>query len=317
MLYYIYNSFFGEASMNSYCRVLKTDMEVEPFVDGILKIEGEDYKREAINNIAAAERNLILYDSAPTLTHRDCRDFKYRDNATRESLRIRIVEELEKFERPDIDDMIALGTGGAKPQTKVCAKKKLYYIVGPPASGKSTIANKIADATGSYILDSDYAKRKLPEYTNQIGAASLVHEESDALIFNYPSKNLLDCCIRNEYNIIIPKIGHNIQKIIDFCKKMKLIGYSPYLISVDLDREKATQRAYTRYVETHRYVPLSLIFDGYGNQPTLNYFKLKQRNDGLFDGFAQITTDVPKGANPILLEQKNLLSLKKIFGGEA
>jgi adenylate kinase family enzyme len=290
-------------------------MEVEPFVDGILKIKGEDYKRDAINNIAAAERNLILYDSTPTLTHKDFRDFKYRENDTREILRTRIVQELIDTERTDSDDLISLGVGGAKPKTKVIAKKKLYYIVGPPASGKSTVANEIADATGSYILDSDYAKRKLPEYTNQIGAASLVHEESDALIFNYKNKNLLDYCIENDYNIIIPKIGHNIQKISEFCKAMKSIGYSPYLISVDLDREKATQRAYNRYVQTHRYVPLSLIFDGYGNQPTLNYFKLKQRNNGIFNGFAQITTDVPKGEKPILLEQKNLPSLKKIFGG--
>lgn len=302
--------------MNPYCRLLKKDIDIECFVDGILKINGMESKRVAINKIAAAERNLNGYDSACTLTHEDYRDFQYRDEKVRETLRMQIVQELESLERLDSDDSITLGTGGAKPKTKISAKKKLYYIVGPPASGKSTVANKIADVTGSYILDSDYAKRKFPEYENQIGGAALVHEESDRLIFSYENGNLLDYCIKNEYNIIIPKIGHNILKIKGFCQKMKQIGYDPYLISVDLDRVKATQRAYTRYVETNRYVPLSLIFDGYGNQPTLNYFKLKQQNNDLFNGFAQITTDVPKGATPILLEQKNLTQFKKIFGGE-
>lgn len=302
--------------MNPYCRLLNKDIDIERFVDGILMINGMESKRIAINKIAVAERILNGYDYACTLSNEDYRDFQYFDERVRETLRMQIVQELEALERLDSDDSITLGTGGAKPKTRINAQKKLYYIVGPPASGKSTVANKIADATGSYILDSDYAKRKFPEYENRIGGATLVHEESDKLIFSYENGNLLDYCIKNEYNIIIPKIGHNIQIIREFCQKMKQIGYEPYLISVDLDRVKATQRAYTRYVETNIYVPLSLIFDGYGNQSTLNYFKLKQQNNNLFNGFAQITTDVPKGVTPILLEQKNLAQLKKIFGGE-
>lgn len=139
--------------------------------------------------------------------------------------------------------------------------------MGPPASGKSGVSSKIADIYGCYILDSDYAKRKLPEYNNQIGAASLVHEESDALVFG--DNGLMDRCVAMKNNVVIPKIGWNMKSVLDMCKSLKSAGYKVYLISVDLDRQKATQRAYNRFIKTKRYVPLSLVFDNYGNQPTL------------------------------------------------
>ena len=301
--------------MSTYCRELNTDKEVECFVDGVLKIDDVKEKRDAINNIAAAERNMKDYKSFPTLTHMDNRDFEYRTDVIREDIRKQILNELINNKRLDNDDDIIFGKGGAAPAVDILSEHKVFYIIGPPASGKSGVANKIADAVGAYVLDSDFAKRKLPEYKNQISSASLLHEESDALIFNYERGNLLDHCIVNKYNIVIPKIGHNLESICSFCKGLKEIGYEVFLISVDLDRTKATQRAYYRFIETERYVPLSLIFDGYSNQPTLNYFKIKQSYRECFSGFGQISTDVARGKNPILLEEENLEVLKLIFGG--
>lgn len=302
--------------MADICRVLNKDIEVECFVDGILEITEEKEKRRAINAITAAERNIRGYSFVPTLTHEDNRDFAFRDRNKREELRKQIINELINQPQLDNDDHIVLGKGGARPLCgESLAEKKAYYIIGPPASGKSGIASKVANLYGAYILDSDYAKRKLPEYENQIGAASLVHEESDSLIFNYQQGNLLEYCIQNEYNIVIPKIGHNIDKVLQFCSALKKIGYEVFLISVDLDRQQATKRAYYRYMESKRYVPLALIFDAYGNQPTITYFKIKQKNvdTQIFNGFAQISTDVRKGELPILEEEENMPELKKIW----
>jgi hypothetical protein len=305
--------------MNGYCRILKTDLEIEPFVDGVLQIENEDTKRIAINKIGEAERNKIDYEEYPTLTCKDYRDFGYRDNKERIKLRKSIVNELINMQRLGNDDELEFGKGGAKPNTNLSSQKKAFYIIGPPAAGKSGIANKIADEVGAYILDSDYAKRKLPEFKNQISSASLVHEESDALIFNYKGEgeNLLKYCIESNYNIVIPKIGNDINKILSFCSSLKeYFEYSIFLISVDLDRAKATMRAYNRYMETKRYVPLALIFDGYGNEPTLNYFKIKQQKTDIFSGYAQISTDVPLNQSPSLKEVENMEFLVKLFGGE-
>lgn len=302
--------------MEPCCRVLDSDIEVGYFVDGILKIRKTIEKREAINSIAAAERNIRGYEYVPTLTHRDNRDFEYRDDQVRVKLRESILEELENQKRLENDDNIVLGLGGAAPLSDIKAEKRAFYIIGPPAAGKSGIASKVADLFGAYILDSDYAKRKLPEYTNQIGSASLVHDESSALIFDLADGNLLGFCVERNYNIVIPKIGHKINSVCDFCRTLTKVGYEVYLISVELDREKATQRAYYRYKDTQRYVPLALIFDGYSNQPTLNYFKIKQQYRDIFSGFAQISTDVPKGTSPIILEEENIHDLYKLFGGD-
>jgi len=301
--------------MSGYSRMLDTDILVEHFVDNVLRIADIQQKVKAINAIAAAERNIRDYDLTPTLTHRDNRDFRYRDDNEREELRTKIVTELADIKRLSDDELICLGKGGAKPLTDVKSERKAFYVIGPPASGKSGISSRIADMYGAYILDSDYAKRKLPEYQNQIGAATLVHEESSSLIFDRKEGNLMDYCVSNGYNIIIPKIGDKIGSINRFCSALKQADYKVYLVSIELDRQKSTVRAYNRYVETGRYVPLSLVFDAYGNQPTLNYFKLRQQSSGIFSGFAQITTDVPRGNRPILLEQSNMKDLEVLFGG--
>lgn len=302
--------------MNLYCRSLRTDKEIEPFVDNILQIHDRNQKRYAINKIAAAERNMTAYSELQTLTHKDNRDFEFRDDKKREELRNQIYTELKDLERLKFDDDIELGKGGAKPPTGIKAEKKIFYLIGPPASGKSTIANTIADFAGAYILDSDYAKRKLPEYNNQISAASLVHDESDSLVFSYDNYNLLKYCIEKSYNMVIPKIGHNKESIIKFARKLKHFKYSVFLISIELDRVKATQRAYNRFNTSGRYVPLSLVFDYYANDPTLNYFKIKQLNYDIFDGYAQISTDVLKGNSPMLLECIGVDEIINTFGGK-
>jgi hypothetical protein len=55
--------------------------------------------------------------------------------------------------------------------------RQAYLVTGPPAAGKSTIANPLASQTRSLIVDSDMAKAKLPEYGNGEGAMA-THAES-------------------------------------------------------------------------------------------------------------------------------------------
>ncbi|MBM6897535.1 zeta toxin family protein [Pseudoflavonifractor capillosus] len=299
--------------MPDYARDLNTDIQAEKFVDRILGITDVGEKRQAINLITQAERNIKDYPLYPTITHQDNRDFQYRDEKAREALRVQIVNELFTSKRIANDDEITLGRGGAMPLSDVKFERTVFYVIGPPAAGKSSIASKIADHCGCYILDSDFTKRKLPEYTNQIGAASLVHEESDFLVFG--ENGLMDQCLQCGANLVIPKIGHNIASIIKFCTGLKNAGYKVFLVSVDLDRQKATKRAYKRFINTNRYVPLSLIFDGYSNEPTLNYFRLKQQNMTCFDGYCQISTDVPMGQPFKVIESMNIDLLNDIDWG--
>ncbi len=299
-------------SAHAYERVLHKGLDIDIFVEHILNIYDEVDKRNAIKRIIEAERNLRGADYSSTLTDINVRDYQCRSERERDKLRRDILNELIKYKRLDNDDDISLGNGGAAPHTSLRQEHVVLYVIGPPASGKSGISNSLADAFGAYILDSDYAKRKLPEF-DQLGGASLVHEESDAIVFSLEEGNLLQHCLSSGQNMVIPKIGQNTDSIVAFSSKLKKFGYKVFLISVDLDRAKATQRAYYRYVKTGRYVPLSLIFDGYGNEPTLNYFKIKQRVKKVFSGYAQISTDVEIGEQPRLIEQNNLPVLKTIY----
>lgn len=78
-----------------------------------------------------------------------------------------------KMQRGIIDAIKGLGSySGDGPDGKprydnpVRRGKQLHLLLGLPASGKSTIADKISEATGARILDSDMAKEMIPEYSD-------------------------------------------------------------------------------------------------------------------------------------------------------
>jgi hypothetical protein len=68
--------------------------------------------------------------------------------------------------------------------------------------------------------------------------------------------------------------------------------FDDLLILVDLDRLKATKRAYNRYKETKRYIPLSKIYEDYANDPVITYYRAQQKYRHLFKSFGQVDTDV-------------------------
>ncbi len=279
--------------MNSYCRPLDNARLVEHFVEKVLCITDDKECNKAIDLIVRAELQHKGIENNSTLQHNDFRHRNFKTEDKRKNLRRRIFEELVSFERPASDDSIKLGFGGALPEGKKLQKsKETFIIIGLPASGKSSIASKIADNYGAIILDSDFAKRKFPEFKWETGA-SLVHEESDEIIFGEQKEDdfsLLEFCCELGNNIVIPKIGHRPSKILTLAETLHNDwNYKVNLTLVSLDRQKATIRAYNRFKKTKRYVPLSLIFDGYANDPILTYYRIK--NNKLFTSYGKLSTD--------------------------
>lgn len=121
-------------------------------------------------------------DEENTLVSTKYRDRDYVNDLDRWKLRRQIIHELFTWKRLDNDDDIRLGKGGALPDSGVKKERKAYILIGPPASGKSTVANRIAEKEGAIILDSDYAKRKLPEFEYECGA-TLVRDEKCRDVF--------------------------------------------------------------------------------------------------------------------------------------
>jgi hypothetical protein len=210
------------------------------------------------------------------MQHKNYRSHKYSDEGNRQVLRHNILNSLitSRYSK-DTSKKNSIGLLPSNPEVNIKQDSEAYIVIGLPASGKSSVADKIANEIGGMILDSDIAKIKFPEYSFK-GGASLVHDESRLLTFG-PGECVLQYCLENKINMIIPKIGDNpddIRKLRDSLIKFKN-PYKVHLVLVSLDRELATRRAIIRFQKTKRYVPLSLIYDGYANNPMLSYFRIK------------------------------------------
>lgn len=292
---------------SNYARPLFDNLLAENFLINVLNINRRDPQfSNVVNNIVSAEIKLDKTNKRSTLLYDSYRDHTCREESDRKELREKIIDELLTLPRSENDDDIRLGNGGALPLNGIAkSENKAYIVIGAPASGKSFISNTIADHIGAIILDADYAKRKLPEFYLDNGA-SLVHEESSAIIFGDKRVSdqfteLYKICVSIGYNIVIPKIGHDVDSIRKFTEKIIGDGYEIHLVLVSLDRKKATLRALNRFLETGRYVPLSLIFDSYSNDPVLTYYRL--RKDNTLKTYLKIPTDVSKGDKPKVIDK--------------
>ncbi|MHA8061484.1 zeta toxin family protein [Aquirufa beregesia] len=292
---------------------------VEHFLQNALQynIENSD-NYNIVPDIVSTELNIENFDeSLISKNSKSYRTLEYRLDNQRISLQNTIVLELLSQIRLESDEEIELGKGGAFPKSGLHTKNNAYILIGLPASGKSEISSKVADKFHCLLLDSDYAKRKLPEYSKLPFGATLVHEESDYIIFgeNKPHKfkSLFDYCIDTNCNIVLPKIGSNYESLILLIKLLKKNKYNVHLTLVELDRIKATQRALNRFKTTRRYVPLSLIFDTYNNSPTNAFYKIITYNSNLLKSFGVISTDVPMNKAPKKILSNNDLNPAKLY----
>jgi len=173
-------------------------------------------------------------------------------------------------------------------------KKKAVIVVGPPASGKSSIANPIARELNASIIDSDEVKKVLPEYQGGIGA-NAVHVESGA-INQIVMENVMDA----GDNIVIPTVGNDVTKVRRFIQDIRDAGYDEvYLVDMKVPIEDAKTRMLKRFIDTGRIIPVDYL-DSVSDLPTRNYDIL--REEGIADGYARIDNSVPKDADKPVLE---------------
>jgi hypothetical protein len=293
----------------NFARLLDNQDAVEHFLKNVLEFDYSSLNK-IIYKIVKAELQLMNFDiHSQTLNNTKLRDRAFASDSKRWILRRQIIEELFELPRPENEDDISLGHagGGSLPRTGVQSNRQAYIIIGLPASGKSGISNRVADHCGGIILDSDFAKRKMPEYPNYDSGATIVHEESTKIVFGFSDnpidlKSVFELTLSAGYNIVIPKIGQKPKAIIELANVLKKAGYDVHLMGISLLKREATIRAIYRFHETQRYVPLGLIFDGYGNDPCLTYHVLKNKANALFASFGAISTNVKRGESPVSID---------------
>ncbi|PSV15402.1 zeta toxin family protein [Photobacterium kishitanii] len=305
--------------MKNYSRPLYNNQLAFDFLTRVLGQKNSLEVGDNVQRIVTAEKLLQSTTAEPTMTVQNNRHPYYATDESRKLLRERIFTELAFGIRLDNDDNIKLGEGGALPRSAIKKEGKAFIIIGLPASGKSTIASKIADYYNAAIIDSDYAKRKFPEYSLPQGA-SVVHDESTLITFGAESgdsdePSLYEYFTKDRCNIVIPKIGHDEQSVLglrDALLSSEAGSYSEvHLVLVSVDRTISTNRALNRFISTNRYVPLSLVFDVYANDPTLTYYRIRDCEDWASTG--KMKTEQ---SSPVYVSGSDNNPVKIIFGGQ-
>jgi len=185
------------------------------------------------------------------------------------------------------------------PDNPVKFEKKAIIILGPPASGKSSIANPIARKHNAAIIDSDEAKKLFPEFSDGAGA-NAVHKESKVIAEVLQTK-----AIDQGMNVVIPTVGSKPNVIAALINKFKANGFEVDLVGMDVSYLNARNRMLMRFVDTGRYIPLDYI-QSIGNKPLEVYNTIKK--EGIADGYTQIDNNGKKDQpKPVIEDTRQLL----------
>lgn len=160
----------------------------------------------------------------------------------------------------------------------VVNERRATIVIGPAASGKSTLAERLAADRRAAIVDPDEAKKIMPEFAGGIGSGQ-VHEESSAL-----AGDVLTRLIDEGANMILPKIGANARSIERLVDGLAREGYKVDLVYLKVDAETAYRRAVDRFLKTGRLIDKETLSNAPKIQKT--YETLAQR--GGLDGYAEI-----------------------------
>ena len=175
----------------------------------------------------------------------------------------------------------------------VARNREASIILGPPAAGKSSIANAFAVDRKAAIIDSDEIKKSIPEFKGGIGA-SAVHEESSEL-----SKILMAAVLARGTNVVIPKVGDSTKSILKLVAQLREQGYKVYVLDMNVSAENAYRRMIGRFVDTNRIIPPRYL-DDVGEKPAQVYRELREMEAA--DGFAEIDNNGAFGAPKRILD---------------
>ena len=225
------------------------------------------------------EANSCLGNGVPTVKLKD-----------REGIQNGVYNRLQKS-----GSAVTYDSGHVSLTGEIRREKRLDIVIGLPASGKSSaLVEPISEMYHSRIIDSDEAKKLLPEYNDGWGAG-IVHKESQLI-----ADRQFKAAVRNGENITYPRVGGDCDELTDIIAAVKKQGYSVYIHFNELDRNKALGRMINRFLETGRYIKPELVTK-YGNGISATYETLKNRSE-LVDGFSKWNNDVPLGCRPKLIE---------------
>jgi len=109
-----------------------------------------------------------------------------------------------------------------------------------------------------------------------------VHGESKIL-----SEAVKDLAIKRGDNLVLPKVGGEVDKIRTQIKELQDNGYKVNLVLTDIDPDLAFVRMNERFLRKGRLINTDAA-DAYRGKPEITYNKLKE--EGIADGYGKIDT---------------------------
>lgn len=265
----------AEKTQNPAAEKPKASPELQSAIERLTA--GEDVSREEIDHIpeVAEVRALPKMNTADIQT------------PERQKLRSEVLEQL--YQRGSYSSETHDYTG------EIAQERRADIVIGAPAAGKSSVlVDPLSEQHKSRVIDSDDAKKLLPEYDEGKGAGN-VHRESSMI-----RNDLLVRAVENGDNLVWPTVGDKLDKLLRDIQNFRDNGYSVYLHLNELSASKATGRALGRYLSEGRFVDPEVVLK-VGDKPTQNYNYIRQQ-EGLIDGYSHYSNDVPRGEKPILYE---------------
>jgi len=185
------------------------------------------------------------------------------------------------------------------PASRGAGKPVAIFVMGPPASGKSSISNPIARKYNATIIDPDEAKKILPEYQGGVGA-NAVHKESQQI-----SQMVQEVAVAEGDNLVIPTVGDKADKVRGKIQRLRDAGYEIQLVDVAVPAEDAAIRMFRRFGATGRIIPVEKL-NQVGNKPSQTYDILKQEE--VADGYTRIDNSVgQRDPKPVIEDEAGLL----------
>lgn len=184
------------------------------------------------------------------------------------------------------------------PENPVKFDKELIIVMGPPAAGKSTLANPIARSKNASIIDADEAKKLIPGYDDGVGA-NVVHEESSQI-----NHIVFESAIQTGENIVLPIVGGNANKVISkYINPAKQQGYRVTLVDMMVDPNEALNRMYGRFVSKSRLIPPDVA--KVGRAPSEAFDQLVEK--GAADAYTKIDNNPGRGEPRIIVRDDDNL----------
>jgi len=186
-------------------------------------------------------------------------------------------------------------------------ERKATIVIGPPAAGKSTLAEALSVKTRSAIVDVDEAKWFMKENNGGLGA-SAVHNES-AILTKKAFKNVY----AEGMNVVLPKVGGSVKSIEKAIRELKEAGYDVDIVNLAVTQNEAARRMGARFVHTGRLIP-SEFYRSIGDAPTKTYNVVKKSRD--VRSYAEVDVNGSQGEEKITEGGGAVLEwLRKIYGG--